>query len=277
MAWGETDYYDNNSVPQRTAAEGAIPAFVDAAEALVSERTLAPPVILANYGCTGGVNSLQPFGAAIDAMRHAGYDDSIVVAQIDLPSNDFSALFHTLKDDPRSYQDRPGVYSVAVGKSFFEQCLPDRSVALGWCTHAAHWVSHRPPFTALEGHVSVGMASPAAQAPWSAVAAKDWHRFLVNRAAELQPGGRVLIEVAIRDDAGIFGCEPLYRVADQGLVELVDRGLLSQEAAAEVAVPVFCRSQEELSAPFSDPALASVSAYRLHPAPLSARSLSGGV
>jgi salicylate 1-O-methyltransferase len=258
MAWGETDYYDSNSVPQRTGAEGAIPAFVDAAEALASEGALVPPAIVANYGCTGGVNSLQPFGAAIEAMRQAGYEDSIVVAQIDLPSNDFSALFHTLENDPRSYQRRPGVYSVAVGKSFFEQCLPGGSVALGWCTHAAHWLTQRPSFTELEGHVSVGMASPAAQAPWSAIAVEDWHRFLVNRAAELQPGGRVLIELAIRDEAGAFGCEPLYRVADDGFAELVDRGLLSQEAAANMVVPVFCRSQEELRAPFSDPALAGL-------------------
>ena len=260
MAWGETDYYDSNSIPQRMGAEGAIPAFVDAAEALASEGTIVPPAIIANYGCTGGLNSLQPVGAAIDAMRHAGYEDPIVVAQIDLPSNDFSALFNTLEHDPRSYQRRPGVYSVAVGRSFFEQCLPGRSVVLGWCAHAAHWVSHRPPFTDLEGHVTVGMASPAAQAPWSAVAAKDWHRFLVNRAAELQPGGRVLIELAIRDESGAFGCEPLYRIADNALVELVDGGVLSPEAAAKVVVPVFCRSQQELRAPFADPALAE----RLH-------------
>ena len=63
----------------------------------------------------------------------------------DLPGNDFSALFQTLANDPDSYlRDDPAVFPSAVGRSFYQQILPSRSVTLGWSSWAVQWLSRTP-------------------------------------------------------------------------------------------------------------------------------------
>jgi hypothetical protein len=229
--------------------------FEEAAAAAGAAWAGAGPPVVANYGCAGGHNGLAPIAAGLARVRAAGVAGPVVVAHVDLPSTDFSALFATLAHAPGSYAAAPGVHPVAVGRSIFEPALWPGSVALGWCTHAAHWVSRRPEAFDLEGHVSVGMASPAAQAPWGAVAAADWLAFWLARTDELAPGGRVLVELATRDEAGRYGVEPLYAVADRALADLVAGGHLEPAAARAVCVPVYIRSRAELVAPFDDPRL----------------------
>ncbi len=257
-SWADTGFYDGNSVPQRTGAEGAIPAFVNAADAFIAEGAVASPVVIANFGCTGGTNGLEPITAAIERIRATGCGYPVVVAQVDLPGNDFSALFDTVDNHPRSYSRLGEVYTAAVGKSLFQRALPPESLALGWCTHSMHWVSQAPEDTTVEGHVSVCMASRAAQAPWADVAARDWRDFLTNRAAELRRGGRVLLEFCIQDAAGHFGAEPMYRVADRAFDAMVERSLMTAEQAATTVVPIYCRTEEEVRAPFASGPLADL-------------------
>ena len=61
-------------------------------------------IVVADYGASEGRNSLLPIASALRALRpRAGAGRAINVVHTDLPDNDFSALFETLKKDPLSY------------------------------------------------------------------------------------------------------------------------------------------------------------------------------
>ena len=110
---------------------------------------LAPapePVVIADYGCSQGHNSLAPVAAAIGALRERiGPDRAISVVHTDLPGNDYAALFQTLAGDAESYlRDQPLVFPSAIGRSFYEVLLPPGTVTLGWSSWSVQWLSRTP-------------------------------------------------------------------------------------------------------------------------------------
>ena len=92
--------YNRSSRVQAAGLAAAIPLLRQAAETV----PLAPapePVVIADYGCSEGHNSLVPMREAIAALRQRiGASRAISVVHTDLPSNDFSALFEALESDP---------------------------------------------------------------------------------------------------------------------------------------------------------------------------------
>jgi hypothetical protein len=85
-------------------------------------------------------------GAAIDVLRErAGQERAISVVHVDLPQNDFTALFEMLCNDPQSYLKRDAaVFASAVGRSFYKQVLPSETVTLGWSSWSVQWLSQAP-------------------------------------------------------------------------------------------------------------------------------------
>src|SRR5215467_13645511 len=147
------------------------------------------PVVIADYGSSQGKNSLPPLEAAITGLRkRIGADRAIFVFHIDQPQNDFNSLFQVLACDASSYLvNHPGVYSAAVGRSFYENVLPRGSVHLGWSSYAAMWISRLP--AVIPGHFIPICSRGAVREAFDRQAAQDWARFLSLRAKELRPGG----------------------------------------------------------------------------------------
>ena len=148
-----------DAVPTRTSMEGAgfynrhssaQAAGIDRMLSLLERAATDVPVgeevvVLADYGASQGRNSMAPMRVAIEAVRaRYGVDKPALVFHTDLPSNDFTSLFHALDEDPDSYlSGSPGVYSAAVGRSFFGTILPPGQVHLGWNSWAVHWLSQK--------------------------------------------------------------------------------------------------------------------------------------
>src|SRR3954462_13706936 len=166
--------YNRNSTAQAAAGDRGVPLLVSAAEAVLAPEG-AGPVVLADYGCSEGRNSLVPMGAAVEALRsRLGPDLQVWVLHTDLPDNDYSSLFGTIARDPLTYQ-RPGVFPVAVGRSYLEQLAPSGTGALGWSSIALHWLSRPPrPITGIWPHVALADQ----QVAWRAQAGADWEAFL---------------------------------------------------------------------------------------------------
>ena len=81
--------YNRNSAAQAAAGDRGVPLLVRAAEA-VPPPDEAGPVVLADYGCSEGRNSLVPIGAAVEALRfRLGPDLQVWVLHTDLPDNDY--------------------------------------------------------------------------------------------------------------------------------------------------------------------------------------------
>jgi SAM dependent carboxyl methyltransferase len=242
--------YNNNAKLQASGGAFALPHLENAARSIALDAD-SQPVVIADYGSSQGRNSLLPMRVAIEVLRaRLGSDRPILVYHEDLPANDFNALFEVLDKDPKSYfLNAANVFPCAVGRSFYESVLPSNHVHLGWCSYAAMWISRIP--TRIPGHFAVPRSTGEVRAAFERQAAQDWERFLLLRACELRPGGRLVIAVPAANDDGTSGFEDLLDHANATLAEMVDEGAITADERARMVIGVWPRRRRDLLAPFS--------------------------
>jgi len=243
--------YNRSSCVQATGSSPVVPLFEEAANQ-AQLTSAADPVVIADYGSSEGRNSLEPLTAAIGVLRRRiGPERAIWVVHTDLPSNDFTALFRMLASDPSSYLRRdPAVFVSAIGRSFYDQILPSSSVTLGWSSWAVQWLSRVPAM--IPDQVQVAYSGDAgAQAAFDQQAAEDWRCFLTHRAAELRPGGRLVVLSMAVDEHGDFGYRPAVAAIYGGIMDLVKEGFVKEEEARRMVIPTVGRSRQEFMAPFA--------------------------
>lgn len=239
-------YYNRHSVLQAAAAELGL-AALRAAAAVVPVPAPPQPLIVADYGCSQGQNSLVPMGAAVAALR-ARTDLAVTVVHTDLPGNDFSAVFEVVARDPASYLTDGNAYSLAAGRSFYDEVVPPGSVALGWSSITTHWLSAAP--APVPGHLTAqGSGDREVRHLFAQQAARDWDGFLAARAAELAVGGRVVMVEPCAHPDGTLGSEAVMALMDQVLGELVADGRVTPEAAAAATMPMWMRTPDEYGTP----------------------------
>ena len=253
-----------DAVPTRTSMEGAgfynrhssaQAAGIDRMLSLLERAATDVPVgedvvVLADYGASQGRNSMAPIRVAIRAFRaRHGVDKPVLVFHTDLPSNDFTALFQALDEDPDSYlSGSPGVYSAAVGRSFFGTVLPPGQVHLGWNSWAVHWLSQKS--VDAPDHVSPTLSEvPAVRTAASDQSASDWSGFLQSRSSELREGGKLLCLVIISTGRPV-NSDLLWTHLWDSIVELSREGKLTQAERLQITIPIWYRSMAELRAPF---------------------------
>jgi len=244
--------YNRSSQVQAAGSSPALSLLEQAATQAALAR--APePITIADYGSSQGHNSLAPMRVAIAALRRrAGSSRAISVVHTDLPDNDFAVLFRMLAEDPESYQrGEPMVFASAIGRSFYEQLLPEASVALGWSSWATHWLSRVP--AEIPDHIQSAFSQDrAAREAYARQAAEDWQSFLACRGREIRPGGRLVLLNMALDDAGGFGYGPIVQAIYDGLLALVEEGFVASEEVRRMAIPTVGRSLEQLRAPFKE-------------------------
>ena len=201
-----------------------------------------------DYGCSEGKNSLRAISEAIESLRSRNSAIRICVIHADQPTNDFSSLFTMLNNEHESYLSKGHIYSLAVGRSFYQQLVPDGTVALGWCSHAIHWLSQCPHVRATSLWSSQ-LGRPMLKTI-AIRAAEDWDRFLLHRSRELISGGRLLIVASLRGEDGNIGVEAITRLVDKALSEMVESGSLSIQDRERMLMPTYYRNEEEFRAPF---------------------------
>jgi salicylate 1-O-methyltransferase len=241
----------------RLQAAGLAPAiavFERAAEQVALPK--APqPIVIADYGAANGHNSLKPLAAAIAVLRRrTRHDHAILVAHTDVPDNDFTALFGTLADDPESYLHLdPATFTSAIGRSFYGQILPSRTVSLGWTGWSTQWLSRIP--CAVDDHVHVSFSNDdAARAAHAEQAALDWHNFVAYRGRELAPEGRIVVlTMATEEGAGgdKIGFTTLLDAIAEALNGQARDGLLRKDEVRRMTIPTVARSEKDFRAPFA--------------------------
>lgn len=223
----------------------------------VLQRALAslPPameaVTIADYGASQGANSMRPIGEIIAALR-AHRHTPLTVVHTDLASNDWATLFATIYDAPGSYlADVSDVYPHAIGRSFYHQLLPDRTVAAGWSSTAVLWLSARPEVG--PGNLFSELADADDQRCWADAAAADWRTFLRHRQAELAPGGRLVVSALMDDGSDRYG--PFLELIRSGVDDAVAAGHVTSEEAGAMTVGTYLRTREEIEAPLRNGSL----------------------
>jgi hypothetical protein len=255
--------YNRSSTVQATGASPALPLLERAAR----EATLPAgevPIVVADYGCSEGRNSLAPMATALGALRgRVGRAREVCVVHTDLPANDFGVLFGLLASDPASYLrgDR-AVFASAVGRSFYGQILPSAHVTLGWSAWAVQWLSRTP--APIPDHVQVAYSrDAAARAAYARQATEDWEAFLVARGRELHAGARLVVLTMACTDTGDFGYRAVLAAIWDSLQALVAEGLVQAEEAARMAIPTVGRTRADFAAPFAQGAFAGLTLERL--------------
>lgn len=243
-----------STASSRLQAAGLAPAialFERAAEQVVLPKP-PQPIVIADYGAATGHNSLKPLSAAIAVLRRrTRHDHAILVTHTDSPENDFSALFGTLDDDPDSYlQADAASFTSAIGRSFYGQIVPSKTVNLGWTSWATQWVSRIP--CEVHDHVHVACSDDdAARAAFADRAAIDWHNFVAFRGRELAPEGRLVVLTMAVDEDGGCGFAALLDAIVVALRGQVRSGLLGKDEARRMVIPSVARSEKDFRAPFA--------------------------
>jgi hypothetical protein len=231
-------FYNEHSAQQQQAAAAGVSMLEQAASEVPLPRD--GPVVVADYGASEGRNSLRPLGAALDRIRARpeGATPPVWVVHTDLPGNDYSSLFETVARDPHSYA-RPGVFTFAAGRSFYEPLLPAGSVALGWSATAVVWLSRTP--CPLPGHLFSYASTGERRSVWAAAAAADWETFLRLRADELRPGGQMVVTTLLSGP----GYLDWMALVEAGARDAVDAGILRTGELEAMVLPTYIREPGE--------------------------------
>jgi cyclopropane-fatty-acyl-phospholipid synthase len=248
-------YYDAHDEYQRdVAASGAglVTACVDAVPLPGDDATF----VIADYGASTGANSIASATTAARAVRARGATQPIAVLHNDLPTNDWNALFHNLAAATDSYLTLDGGAALPLVSaiSFFEPAAPRGSVHLGLSSSAAHWLRHQPDVVVPEGFY-FSEATGAARAALQHAADTDWRAFLAARAADLAPGGRLLVQM-VGTESGPDGEHVTARRLLQAMAavahDMVDAGALDAGAVDRYVLAVYARTPAEARAPLDE-------------------------
>jgi hypothetical protein len=207
-------------------------------------------IVIADYGSSQGKNSLSPMHAAIRCLRRrVGKERAIMVVHVDQHANDFNTLFDLLHKDPERYAlNDPNVFPCAVGRSFYENVLPEGQVDLGWSSYAAVWLRRIPAL--IPGHFMPLGSTGHVREAFELQAAEDWKLFLSLRARELRAGGRLVIVLPGLSDTGGSGLEPLFQCANSTLEQMVHDQIILDDERKRMVLGSYPRRRAQLLEPF---------------------------
>ncbi len=248
--------YSLATIGAKHVIDAALPLVEDAIDA-VPEASFAEGFTLADMGCADAGTSLDMVGAAIARIRSRVPDVPVTVAYTDQPRNDFNALMtnvHGLGPFDAYLDDHDDVFPLASGTSFYRQALPPESLHVGFSATAMHWLSDKPGD--IDGHVHMVGATGADLDRFRARGHADWRRILSHRAAELVPGGRlVLVNFCIDDEGrhlGSTGGVDMFDTFAALWQEFLDEGRITDAEARSMTLPQYYNTLEEFTAPLVD-------------------------
>jgi SAM-dependent methyltransferase len=250
-------YYSLSTKGAKDVIDAATPLVLQAIEAM-DPAGGGGPFTMADMGCADGGTSLSMVKAAIAALRARAPERPFAMVYTDQPRNDYNALFQTVHDSvggetPLANMDRVHVFASAT--SFYRQILPDATLDLGFSATAMHWLSEKPGN--ISNHVQAVGAEGAELAAFAERGRRDWEAILLQRAAELVPGGRLVFVNFCRDEAGRHlghtGGVNMFDTFNAIWRDFVDHGVITVEEYVAMTLPQYYKTVEEFAAPLTDP------------------------
>ncbi len=250
-------YYNQHSAPQMASIDFVLPWLDDAIASMPLSDAGPTTIGLADFGCSEGGNSIAVMQRLVSAFRKRS-SRPIQTHHVDLPTNDYREFFKNLRPDGRSVFEAAETYSTAVGGSMYGQLLPPRSIHLATTFNSIGYLSKGPvdrlaSFVSANGPSArrgIGEVSKEDRDAFADQAEADMESFLIARAAELVPGGKLLIHN--------FGCGEVFRECDgncdvlnDSLLEILDAGIIDREGYETFYLPVYYRTLDELTAPLA--------------------------
>jgi hypothetical protein len=250
-------YYDQHSAPQMASIDFVLPWLDAETVSMPLSEAPATTMVVVDFGCSEGGNSIAVMEHLIAALRERR-SWPIQTVYVDLPTNDYEQLFKNLRPDGRSVFEDSQIYSSVVGGSFYGQLLPSSSVHLATTFNSIAYLSRRPVdrlpnYVAANGPSArrgIGGVSKEDRDAFANLAEADLESFLMARAAELVPGGKLLVQNFGRGEV-LRECDGNCDVLNDALLELVDAGIISRDGYEAFYLPVYYRTLDELFAPLT--------------------------
>jgi len=248
-------YYNQHSGTQMSSIQ-TFQNWIDDAVANLPLPASPQPITVLDLGSSEGRNAIRLMSAIVAELRQRT-DQPVQTIYSDLAGNDFNQLFANLEEARLAGLFAPGVFSSAVGTSFYGPLLPPGTVHLATSFNAAHWldrmpavpltdfVSHRRP---LPARPELGVSPEGVMAALSQQAEQDLVQFLKCRARELVPGAKLLLATP-GDTDQVRLCDGLYDVLHEACIDLVAESRLEPEQHERLYMPCYYRTVAELIAP----------------------------
>ncbi|MDA7949444.1 MAG: class I SAM-dependent methyltransferase [Hyphomicrobiaceae bacterium] len=252
---GGEGYYDDHSGPQRAGFREQQARVKTAVRHL---DLTVPELRILDYGCGPGRTSITIIRAVLDELRHRNATCSVVAMHNDLAGNDWNGLFASVAGPEgylEGYRKEGGhIRTEASIGSFFEPVASHGSVDLGLSFGASHWLSSQVRAVSPGSVFFCDLPEPARD-EIAAVADRDWTTFLRHRAAELKPGGWLVVDglgsVPDADDPSgrRAAGRRLYRALGEVAEDLAGEGRIDRRRLEEFVFPVYFRLSEEARGP----------------------------
>jgi SAM dependent carboxyl methyltransferase len=171
------------------------------------------PLIIADYGCSEGYNSMILFHDVLQTFRSVS-ERPVHIYHDDLPDNDWVLFNNMLNTSEESYLKLPNTSYSVIGRSFYDQILPSGTVHVGFSGFAFHYLSTK---------ISVG---PGDLDEILKQSRADINTLLRHRINELAAGGTLTIVATspglAEEDYGVrtIFYESYNEIIKQGLVPL---------------------------------------------------------
>ena len=145
---------------------------------------------------------------------------------------------------------------MASATSFYEQILPAGSLDLGFSATAMHWLSEKP--ADISDHVHSTGARGDERAAFRAQGRRDWERILLHRAAELKPGGHLVLLNFGEDEAGRYlgntGGQHMFDIMNRIWRDFLAEGAIGEAEYKAMTLPQYYNTRAEFTAPLENPA-----------------------
>ncbi|CAF1161730.1 unnamed protein product [Adineta steineri] len=230
---GMAGSYNSHSLPQRALIESSKP-FIEKAIEILNISSGESPVIIADFGSSHGSNSMHVIKSIIDYIQALNKTDrQFLIVHIDLPTNDWKSFFDILNHQDKKF------FSMAIGQSFYKQCLPPKSLTIGYSSASIHWLSQKP-CNITDHCISIFAQGDELQA-FKEQARDDYRNFLENRSLELIQGGILILVMNCFNDEGLTMTESVYHL----LYKCAKSILSPKEELPNYTLPVYIRSYDE--------------------------------
>ncbi len=255
-------YYSARTKGAKDVIDNAAPLVLSAVEALDLGGNLggdpSRPICLADFGAADGGTSMEMIGRAVAALRAKAPERPVVLTYTDLPSNDFSQVFRNTQGNGSAGDHLTGqdqLFVFASGTSFYRQVLPRASLNLGFSATAMHWITGTP--CPIRDHVHAVGAQGRELAAFTEQGMQDWATILRHRAAELVPGGRLVLVNFCIDEEGRYlgntGGANMFDTFNFLWQRLRDDGAITAREYQNTNFPQFYKTVEQFRAPLDDP------------------------
>ncbi|PRQ15890.1 putative loganate O-methyltransferase [Rosa chinensis] len=209
---------------------------------------------IADLGCSVGPNTFFAVENIVEAVelkyQGQGMNSQIPEFQVffnDHTSNDFNILFKSLPQNRR-------YYAAGVPGSFYGRLFPNASIHIAHSSYGIHFLS-RVPKAVMDrnspawnkGHIWYSNSTDEVVRAYKAQYAEDMECFLHARAQETVHGGLMLLTfpgspAGFPHSRSVVGLELLGSC----LMDLVRKGVVSEEKVDSFNMPVYSMSPQEL-------------------------------